>query len=163
MNWQQIDWHETLEMASFLVTVFGLPFALMVFLYEQRRERENEEEEIYQRLSDEYAEFLRLVLEHSDLHLRSNEPVGELTDDQRERKLVIFDILISLFERAYLLVYEDDMNRKQQRLWQSWEDYMRSWCQREDFREQLPFLLKGEDEDFVRHIERIAREEAAMR
>jgi hypothetical protein len=36
-------------------------------MYEQRRNRQNEEEEIYQRLSDEYTEFLKLALANPDL------------------------------------------------------------------------------------------------
>ena len=152
---------ETWEFLSYVVTVIGLPLAIGVFIYEQRKERHNEEEEIYQQLSDEYADFLRLVLEHSDLHLlRRTGPPPELDEQQRERKGVLFDLLISLFERAYLLVYEDHMPRQARRMWQSWEDYMREWCRREDFRAALPDLLRGEDEDFCRHIQRIAAEES---
>ena len=49
-------------MWSYVVTVVGLPFAIAVFVWEQRKERAAEDEEVYQRLSDEYAEFLKLVL-----------------------------------------------------------------------------------------------------
>src|ERR1035437_3471100 len=112
---------ETFEFLSYVVTVVGLPFAIVVFILEQRKERDNEEEEIYQRLSDEYREFLKLVLDNSDLHLLRREGVRqELTEEQKERRLAIFGILISLFERAYLLVYEDDMDKKARRLWRSW-------------------------------------------
>ena len=48
----------------------------------------------------------------------------------------------------------------QARLWQSWEDYMHFWCQREDFRVLLVELLDGEDPDFSRHLLRIAAAEA---
>ena len=58
---------ESWEMASYVVTVIGLPFAIVIFIWEQRRERQNEEEELYQRLSDDYAEFLKLVLNNSRL------------------------------------------------------------------------------------------------
>ena len=150
---------ETWELLSYVVTVVGLPFAIIVFLWEQRRERAGEEEELYQRLSDEYADFIKLVLEHADLRLRSTDAGIALTAEQEERKLLIFDLLISIFERAYLLVYEDQMNKQQRRLWQSWEDYMREWCRREDFRTLLPSLLRGEDPDFAAHIGRIAQEE----
>jgi hypothetical protein len=51
------------------VTIFGLPMAILVFMYEQRRERQGEEEELYQRLSDEYTGFLKLVLGNPDLQL----------------------------------------------------------------------------------------------
>ena len=63
---------ETWEMWSYVVTVFGLPLAIGVFLYEQRRERQGEEEEIFQYLSEEYAEFQKLVLENADLGLTTD-------------------------------------------------------------------------------------------
>ena len=148
---------ETFEFLSYVVTVVGLPFAIVVFILEQRKERDNEEEEIYQRLSDEYREFLKLVLDNSDLQLLRREGVQkELTEEQKERRLAIFGILISLFERAYLLVYEDDMDKKARRLWLSWEDYMLEWVRRVEFRDALPNLLEGEDEEFTDYIRQLA-------
>lgn len=148
---------ETFEFLSYVVTVIGLPFAIVVFILEQRKERDNEEEEIYQRLSDEYREFLKLVLDNSDLQLLRREGVRhELSEDQKERRLAIFGILVSLFERAYLLVYEDDMDKKARRLWQSWEDYMIEWLRRAEFRDALPSLLEGEDEEFTQYIRHLA-------
>lgn len=151
---------ERLELVSYLVTIFGLPLAIFVFVYEQRRERRNEDEEIFQKLSDEYREFLKLVLDNSDLQLlRRDGSRQNLTEEQKERRFAIFGILISLFERAYLLVYEDEMDRQSRRLWQSWEDYMREWVRRADFRSALPELLEGEDEAFTHHIRRLAEQE----
>jgi hypothetical protein len=66
---------ETWELLSYVVTVVGLPFAIGVFLYEQRRERENEDEAIWQELSDAYVEFLNVVLANPDLKLRSQAQV----------------------------------------------------------------------------------------
>lgn len=155
-----MTWLEWCELLSYVVTIVGLPLAIGIFIYEQKKERQNEEEELYQRLSDEYTNFLKLVLEHADLQLlrQQGQPQG-LTDEQKERKLIIFGILVSLFERAYLLVYEDDMNKQTRRLWLSWEDYMREWCRREDFRTVLEKLLEGEDEDFQKHIRQIVVQE----
>ena len=155
-----MDWRETWEILSYVVTVIGLPFAIAIFIYEQRRERKNEEEEIFQRLSDEYREFLKLVLDNADLQLLRREGTPHaLTEEQTERRLAIFGILISLFERAYLLVYEEKMDKQTRRLWQSWEDYMREWVRRSEFREALPGLLEGEDADFTAHIRRLAEAE----
>ncbi len=149
------------ELASYVVTVIGLPLAIAVFIMEQRKERQNDDEEVYQRLSDEYMEFLKLVLDNSDLHLLHLDGVKvALTPDQQERKYVIFGILIALFERAYLLVYEEHMGRQTKRLWQSWDDYMREWCRREDFRAIMSHHLEGEDPEFREYITRIANHEA---
>jgi hypothetical protein len=147
---------EWMEFLSYVVTVVGLPLAIYVFLAEQRKERTNEEAETHQRLSDEYNDFLKLVIENSDLQLLRHEGAEtELTSEQLERKQAVFGILIALFERAFILVYEENMDKQQRRLWQSWEDYMREWCRRRDFREALPTLLEGEDPDFAMHIYRL--------
>lgn len=146
------------EVASYVVTVVGLPFGIGVFIWEQRKERQNEEAEIYQRLSDEYAEFSKLLLENADLGLMTQAPSHrELAPEQLERRNILFDILISLFERAYILVYEENMSEQTQRLWASWADYMRFWCAREDFREALPWLLEGEDPNFGAYIRKVAQ------
>ena len=89
------------EITFYLVEIFGLPFAIFVFILEQRKERQGEEEEIFQRLSDEYREFLKLVLENADLQLLRREGARQdLTEEQKERRFVIFGILVSLCERA---------------------------------------------------------------
>jgi hypothetical protein len=150
---------ESWEIASYIVTVIGLPLAIAVFLFEQRKERENEDEEAYQLLSDAYTDFLKLVLAHPDLQLRTRNRTANLTEEQHERMMIIFDMLVALFERAYLLAYDSDMNDRQRRRWHSWDDYMRQWCRHEDFRLALPELLHGEDPDFSRYITRLAQEE----
>lgn len=147
---------ETWELLSYVVTVIGLPLAIFVFLYEQRKERENEDEEVYQLVSDNYQDFLRIALDNPDLRLFSTDVVHDLSDEQKERQLIIFTMLVSLFERAYLLVYDEDMSDKQTRRWNSWEDFIIEWCNKPHFRALLPQLLHGEDPSFVRHMERIA-------
>lgn len=149
---------ELWELLSYVVTVFGLPLAIFVFLYERRKELENDEEEVYQLLSDNYQDFLKVALEHPDLRLFSSDETPSLSEEQKEQMLIIFNMLISLFERAYLLLYEEEMTPTQKRRWFSWDDYMREWCQRADFRVRLDTLLQGEDPDFVQYMRRIASE-----
>src|SRR5712672_2074774 len=97
---------ETWEMLSYVVTVVGLPAAIVAFLFEKKRERDADEEEVYAQLSDNYQDFLKTALEHPDLKLFSMEETPALTPEQRERMLIIFSMLVSLFERAYVLMYE---------------------------------------------------------
>jgi hypothetical protein len=151
---------EAWELASFIVTTLGLPVAILFFAWEQRKERDNEEEEQYQLLSDAYNDFLKVVLANPDLQLRTNEPLHDPTPEQRERMLVIFDMLMSLFERAYLVAYKPRMSETERRRWNSWDDYMREWCRREDFRNALPLLLRGEDPEFQGYLRRLAQEES---
>lgn len=149
------------ETASFVVTVFGLPFAIFLFIFEQRKERDAEDEEAYQLLQNAYSDFLKIVLDNPDLQLRSTTTRRDLTDEQRERTLIIFEMLIALFERAYIVSYQPDLSGVALRRWNSWDDYMREWCRRDDFYFLLPQLLRGEDPDFAAYIRRIADREHA--
>jgi len=150
---------DLLELATFVVTIVALPFAVWVFLAEQRKERENEEEEAYLHLADAYNDFLKIVLANADLQLRTNAALANASPEQNERMLTIFDMLISLFERAYLVAWKPQMSPTEQRRWNSWDDSMREWCRRDDFHNALPALLRGEDPEFTAYIKRVAAEE----
>lgn len=150
------------ELASFVVTVIGLPAAIVIFFYQQRRERRNEEDEVYQLLSDAYNDFLRVVIDNPDLRLRSQTSTPDLSAEQQERMLVVFDMLISLLERAYLTAWSPRMTSEQKRRWNSWEDFMREWIRRDDFYLRLPALLKGEDPEFAAHLRRLAQQERGV-
>jgi hypothetical protein len=145
------------EMASYVAIVLGLPYAILLFMYESYRERQIENEEIYQKLAEEYAKFANLLIQNADLRLMTGSiPESLLSPEQKERKKIIFDMLVALFERAFILVYQKRMDRQTKRLWATWEDYIRFWCRREDFRAVLTDLLVGEDPQFVEYIRGIS-------
>ena len=149
-----------LEALSYIVTILGFPGAIAVFVYEHRQRLANEEAELHRNLSQEYDNFLRLVLDNADLLLlrRAGAPPS-LSEEQAERRQIIFMMLVSLFEKAFIILYDEDMGRDARRRWLSWEDDMREWCRKEDFRAALPALLEGEDDAFSLHILQIARAE----
>lgn len=141
---------------SYVVTVIGFPMAIAVFLYEKRKERANEEEEVFELLSASYQDFLKIALQNSDLRLLSKTRTRDLTEEQHERMRAIFGLLIALFERAYLLLYDGKLKGKQARRWRSWEDFMQEWCERDDFRAALPELLRGEDPEFADYLRKLS-------
>ncbi|WP_136650735.1 hypothetical protein [Paracoccus aeridis] len=154
-----MDLKEIWELLSAVVTTLGLPFAIFVYVADRRKAREVEEEEVNELLAAAYTDFLKLALDNPDLRLRSPDSTRGLTEEQQDRMRAMFEILTSLFERAYLLTYEDGLTGKKLRRWLSWEDFMREWVRRDDYRESLPSLLPGEDPDFAAHIRRLAAEE----
>ena len=90
-----------LEALSYVVTILGFPAAILVFVYERRKAMENEENEIHRNLSEEYDNFLRLVLDNADLLLlRRRTPLPTFSEEQLERKEIIFRMLLSLFEKV---------------------------------------------------------------
>lgn len=147
------------ELASYVVTALGLPAAIAIFVYEQRKERANEETEVYQLLSNAYNDFLKVVIDNPDLLLFSEAPTPDLTVEQQERMLVILDMLMSLFERAYLTAWQPRMNDAQKRRWYVWEDFMREWIRREDFHLRIEALLVGEDPDFQAYFRELVKQE----
>lgn len=147
---------ESWELLSYIVTVVGLPIAICIFWIEQRKQRRNEESEIQQILADSYTDFLKLALENPDLRLLSSDKLPGMSSDQMERSRAIYSVLVSLFERAFVLTYDERMGARQKRYWSSWEDLMREWCERDDFRDLLPELLTGEDAAFAAHLVRLA-------
>lgn len=150
------------ETASYVVTVVGLPMAIAFFALDRLKQRSQEEEETYLHLSDEYVEFLKLALENADLRLLDPAATPGLDDEQKMRKSALMGILISLFERAYILTYRDNMKGAELRRWRSWEDWMREWCRRQDFRSAMNLHLPGEDPEFIAYLEALAEQEGRL-
>lgn len=146
-----------LEALSYLVTILGFPTAIYVIVREERLRRTNEVNELHRNLSEEYDTFLRLVMDNSDLLLMSRSSLPEpISEEQRERTEIIFRMLVSLFEKAYIILYAEKMDEPARRRWLSWEDDMIEWCRRRDFRTALPDLLEGEDQAFSAYITHLA-------
>ncbi len=92
-------------------------------------------------------------MDNADLLLMSRSSLPEpISEEQRERTEIIFRMLVSLFEKAYIILYSADLEGDARRRWASWEDDMIEWCRREDFRNALPNLLDGEDPEFCEYI-----------
>ena len=153
---------ELWEFLANIVTALGFPFAIFVFWLEQRKARESEAQQTWALLTDNYIRFMELALENPDLKMSADEPTPNLSEEQKERAMAMFAILAAVFERSYTNMYAPNMTGRQLKRWRSWEDYIRAWCGRADFRAALPHLIGGADPEFVAYLGRIAREEAAV-
>jgi hypothetical protein len=160
-------WLSFFELLSYVVTIISLPLAVFTLWNESRKERLNERDEIEQRdeemyieLSKQYAEFLTLVLNYPSLDLLNDKSsIQSHTHQEEQQKIVLFEILIALFERAYILLYEKNMTHASSRRWHSWADYMQWWCKRADFCHHLEKVLEGEDPDFAEYMRKVIAEE----
>jgi hypothetical protein len=145
------------EFASYIVTVLGLPLALFAIWREMRAERKNElkeieqrEDELYVELSQQYTAFLESVLGNPDLDLLSEaqNPLP-LSPAQQQKRRIYYEMLIALFERAFILLYEPGASGDAARRWQSWADYIAWWLAKPDFRAYALENLDGEDAAFA--------------
>ncbi len=136
---------ELMELLSYVATVIGIPLAIMTFITQERKERQAEQEEIYDKLMDHYAEIQEKLFEYPELDQHDTPPTDQ---EAYRRQRILYEMLVSLFERAFILLY-GETDPAYTRMWNSWLDYIDSWASRPNFRALLPDMMKGEDPDFV--------------
>lgn len=143
-----LEWWEFL---SYVATVVGIPMAIFIFFFEERKERQSEQEEIYDTLMEHYNRILDRLFEHPEID-RHDHPPGD--PEQARRQKILYEMLVTLFERSFILLY-GETDPAYRRMWNSWEDYIRQWSARANFRTALPELMRGEDPEFVAYMARV--------
>jgi hypothetical protein len=136
---------EWMEFFSYVATVIGIPLAIIVFIHQEHKERQAEQEEIYDDLMKHYADILEKLFEYPELD-QHDKPLASSEDGRRQR--ILYEMLVSLFERAFILLYGES-DPAYRRMWNSWNDYIVTWIGRPNFRAVLPELMTGEDPAFV--------------
>lgn len=136
---------EFMELLSYIATVVGIPLAIVTFVSQEKKERQSEQEEIYDKLMVHYFEIQEKLFEYPELDQHDT----PLTDPEaKRRQKIVYEMLVSLFERAFILLY-GETDPAYQRMWNSWLDYIDIWSTRPNFRVLLPTMMQGEDPDFV--------------
>lgn len=139
---------ELLSALSSIVIIAGLPASIVAYVIDKRHAHDTGIDEVYVKLGDSYFEFIKLTLGLPELDIWEKHDNEGLDSRMLGQKWALFDFLIALFERAYILTFEKNKFTVTARRWRSWEAFMREWCERPDFREWLPELLEGEDPEF---------------
>lgn len=150
---------QVLEALSYIVTVLGFPIAIIVYLNEKEKERREREYGTYHALDEKYLYFLELCMKYPNLNIYSI-PLEEqeaLTPQQEVIQYALFEIEISLFERAFLM-FQDTSTELKLSQWQGWHHYIVRQCQRQEFRELWDLLGKDYDLNFMEYINSIIRE-----
>lgn len=143
---------------SSLVIIAGLPVTIVFYFLDRKQRQDNEVDEIYIMLGNAYFEFLKLTLAVPELNIWDKHDNVGLDSRQLGQKWALFDFLVSLFERAYIFSYEHGNVGEKAWRWRSWETFMREWCERSDFSEWLPELVRDEDAKFAAFILSLLRD-----
>jgi hypothetical protein len=136
-----------LQIASGIVTILGLPLALYLFYNEKRKERKEREYGTYNALDDKYIHFLEMCLEKPELDVIEYSVDTQFDKNERQEQ-ILFLILISILERAFLM-YNDQSTKIKERQWLGWVEYMKDYCNKENFRKKWPELGPQFDKKFV--------------
>ncbi|MFA7277037.1 MAG: hypothetical protein WC043_09580 [Pseudobdellovibrionaceae bacterium] len=149
MDYDFLQW---MELLSYVATVVGIPLALGVFMHQERKERQNEQEEIYDKLMGHYTEIQEKLFEYPELDVHDM-PLANPEDARRQ--YILYQMVVSLFERSYILL-ASEADPSYQRMWNSWVDYIREWLRHPNFCSALPRLMEGEDKEFVAYMSKLS-------
>lgn len=143
---------EWMELGSYVATVFGIPFAIIVFMHQEFKERRIEQQEIYDKLMDHYTEIQDKLFEFPEIDLH-NTAIYDPEDARRQ--YILYEMVVSLFERSFIMLYGED-DPEYRRMWNSWVDYIKDWLRKPNFQAALPRLMEGEDPDFVAYMAQLS-------
>ena len=134
------------------IQLLGIPVAVWIYFVNKRKERLDREYGTYDALDDKYVEYLALCLQNPDLDVAdTRRDCHALTPDQQHREKIIFTILVSIMERAFLM-YKDKSARIKKAQWTGWDAYIREWSSRENFAAVVVEIQQQFDSDFVDYL-----------
>lgn len=145
---------EIIKFLADLATVLGIPVAIVIFINEKRQERREREYGTYDALDEKYAEYLRLCMANPELDL-FQKPLAHgatsLTPEQGVRQMAMFEILVSLLERAFLM-YRDQSSEIRRSQWLGWNEYMLDYARHPTFRRLWGEAGEQFDQEFTAHM-----------
>lgn len=143
----------SLDIITSFITILGVPTGLYIYYSNKKKEREQKELEVYNSLDDKYIDFLKLCAQYPDLKISADnrEDSNNLTEAQKYQRLSIYEILISLLERADLL-YKSRSTKIKKQQFKGWESYKNDWMKTKSFREAWNTLGSEYEETFVQSM-----------
>jgi len=145
-----------LEAIYYLTVIFGLPLAVFEYLRVKRKEKQDRDYETYNSLDEKYLEFQQLCLSHPYLDIFDVPDANPVQLDERQKKeeLIAYTMLMSVFERAYLM-YHGTSRKMRKSQWSEWHDYIRSYCARANFRAAWEKSGNTFHTDYQNYMERL--------
>lgn len=145
---------EILSITEKIITLLGVPIAIFLFYKEKQRERIDREYGTYNALDEKYSDFLKICLDNIELGLYDslNQTQRELSQDQQIKRDIIYEILVCLFEKAFLM-YKSQNKDVKKRQWTGWEAYISDWMEVDSFRSSWNSKLNSQyDEEFLKYM-----------
>jgi hypothetical protein len=127
--------------------------AIIVFWDDKRKQRKEREFNTYHSIDEKYIQYLELCVSNPelDLYYLPLETKVKLNAQQKIKQYALFEILVSLMERAYFM-YSDGSSDIKKNQWAGWDNYIQVWCKREVFLRIWKLVGKDFDEKFYAYI-----------
>ena len=143
-----------LEIATFIITILGVPFAIYMYLDEQKSQRAEREYGTYDALDDKYIDLQQLCLQYPKLDIFDTpfKNPNVLTEEDEKQEEAILLIRISIFERAFLM-YQREAAQAKNDQWDGWKLEILEWLDRQNFRDIWEIHKQYYDKSFVNYFE----------
>ena len=147
------EWAKILDLSSKAATIIGVAGVIIAYL-KYRKEREYG---TYDSLDNKYMEYQGLCLQYPYLDVFDVRDETSIKNPQKsdseiaKEELILFTMLFSIFERAYLL-YKDKSGKLRKLQWTGWEEYIESYCKRPNFRKAWEKSGKTFDKKFQAYM-----------
>ncbi len=148
-----------LDVITKIVIILGLPIAFIQYRITKRKEKRDREYGTYNALDEKYLEYQQLCLRYPYLNIfdiPDTEPI-KLNKEQEKEELILFTMLFSIFERAYLL-YLDQRSDIKEKQWRGWDTYITSFCRRDNFVKSWGISGSTFDTEFEKYMREKIRE-----
>ena len=138
--------------SSFLI-IIGVPLSLYKYWQTKNRERRESEYKTYDVVDEKYIDFQKLCFQHPRLDIAPtpNRTAYKLTEAEKKQEMLAFTILLSLFERTFIM-YSQHSTQLKNGQWAGWELYLREYCRRENFRKAWKEYGYSYDGEFQKHV-----------
>ncbi len=154
-----------LEIITLSAAILGIPIAIFLFYSEKKKERLDREYGTYNALDDKYIDYLIICLDNSDLdiYLSDENEKTHLDDQQIVRQNSIFEILVCLFERAFLM-YKGQSEKSRKKQWNGWNKYIEDWMNKESFRNAWVGYLDSQfDAEFIVYMNSVYKKQTKVK
>lgn len=126
---------DLIQALAALVSIVALLPSAIIFFINQRDQIIERKEAKYLELDSQYRDFLLVSMQHPELNLDLGcgpRPDRALTAADRRRRDIAFDIVTSLFERAFILYHQAGHSFRAEQ-WAGWKTYITYYCARRDY------------------------------
>jgi len=134
--------------------VLGVFAGLFKYWKTTKKEQLDREYGTYNALDDKCLDFVKLCLQrpHLDIFDVVDREPKSLTDEQKKEEQSAFTILISIFERAFLM-YRRQSSKLRDKQWSGWEEYIKSFATRQNFRDAFSVSGRTFDTEFQEYMD----------
>lgn len=150
MSQQVLDY---LQAITNVFVILGLPVAFIQYKITKRKEKRDREYGTYNALDEKYLEYQQLCLQYPYLNIFDipDKKPAQLNEEQKKEELILFTMLFSIFERAYLL-YTDHYSHIKKKQWLGWDIYIKSYCKRDNFLQAWKISGSTFDTEFEKYM-----------